>query len=224
MAKVPIRHGIGCLVVAPTRELAQQIYEEAVKLTSTHTNFRVTCVVGGTNIAQDRRRLAKGTDILVATPGRCKDHLENSPGFKEKFQKAPNGDGLSVLVLDEADRMLDMGFQPDIKTILTYLPEDRQTLLYSATVTKELQEVVHLAFTQETHNFVNCTGDDNEVHDHVDQNWVVTPLHEQLSTVAKYLGTQMKNPNFKVRKKCMRMMDIQFEPATKRFACQINRR
>lgn len=202
LCKLPERKGVGCLVVAPTRELAQQICDEALKLTSTRKGFNVVCVVGGTNIGGDRNRLKAGADIVVATPGRCKDHLESTPGFKEKFLHNAPGNGLSVLVLDEADRMLDMGFQPDIKAILSYLPSARQTLLFSATVPEQLHEVVHLAFTQKSHQFVNCVGDDNEVHEHVEQNWIVVPMEDQLSTVARYIGCQMKVPNYKVRHKC----------------------
>ena len=85
-------------------------------------------MVGGTNEKKDVTQMNKGIDILVATPGRLEDHLKNTSGFRERCKK------VKVLVLDEADQMLEMGFRKVIDKIITFLPKERQTLLFSATV------------------------------------------------------------------------------------------
>ena len=132
---------IGILIISPTRELAQQILEEAKTLAS-FLRVRVDCCIGGTNINGERGRF-KGRDglpaldILVATPGRCVDHIETSPGFPEALGRA------QVLILDEADRLLDMGFEKEITRIQGTLPKGRQTFLFSATVPEPVKSVAH---------------------------------------------------------------------------------
>ena len=116
--------GLHTLVLCPTRELAQQVAEDGRTLTK-HTELWVGEVVGGMPMRPQIRDLAAGFDILVATPGRLFDHMER--GNVDLSQ-------VKVLVLDEADRMLDMGFRPQIEAILERLPKERQTLLFSATM------------------------------------------------------------------------------------------
>ena len=112
------------LVLAPTRELAAQIDGHFRELAA-HTRLRSAAVVGGTAMGPQRQAFQRNVDVLVATPGRLLDHMQYPYG---RFP------GLEVLVLDEADRMLDMGFLPSIRRILTQLPKARQTLLFSATL------------------------------------------------------------------------------------------
>lgn len=112
------------LVLAPTRELAIQIADEARAL-SRHTRLRVAPVYGGAGMEQQSKLLRTGVDLVVATPGRLLDHMQ---------RRNVRFDDLQILVLDEADRMLDMGFMPDITRILRRMPERRQTLLFSATM------------------------------------------------------------------------------------------
>src|SRR5262245_11370247 len=112
------------LVVTPTRELAQQIDDVCLGL-AYHTPLRVGLLVGGTGMARQEKALRSGAELLVATPGRLLDHMRQS---QARF------DELSTLVLDEADRMLDMGFLPDIRRIVARLPAREQTLLFSATM------------------------------------------------------------------------------------------
>ncbi|CAG0927375.1 ATP-dependent RNA helicase RhlE [Thermoflexales bacterium] len=119
------------LVVLPTRELALQVAEQAQQL-SRNTNLRVATVYGGVGYGPQEQALHKGVDIVIATPGRLLDHLE---------KRNVNFTSLQVLVLDEADRMLDIGFLPDIRRIMRQLPKERQTFLFSAT----LQPIVALA-------------------------------------------------------------------------------
>ena len=112
------------LVLAPTRELAVQIVDHLQEI-ALYTPLKSAAVYGGVSPVPQERAFRKGVDVLVATPGRLLDHLRN------KYARL---DGISHLVLDEADRMLDMGFLPDIRRILGYLPERRQTLFFSATL------------------------------------------------------------------------------------------
>jgi len=112
------------LVLVPTRELALQV-KQSLATYSVPANLRVAVVFGGVSFHAQRQELRRGTDIIVATPGRLIDHLD---------QGTVRLDGIRVLVLDEADRMLDMGFLPPLRRILTELPAERQTLLFSATL------------------------------------------------------------------------------------------
>ncbi|MFD2179680.1 DEAD/DEAH box helicase [Veronia pacifica] len=122
---------IRALILTPTRELAAQILDNA-KGYSRYTNVRSTVVFGGVKINPQMMALRKGTDILVATPGRLLDlYQQNAVKFSQ----------LETLVLDEADRMLDMGFYRDIKKILDLLPKQRQNLLFSATFSDEIREL-----------------------------------------------------------------------------------
>ena len=120
--------GTRALVLAPTRELAVQIEDQVQGLTY-HTTVSSVAVYGGVPMDQQERALKAGVDIVVATPGRLMDHMRHD---------SINFSSLEVLVLDEADRMLDMGFWPDVQRILTALPPSRQTLLFSATMAGEV--------------------------------------------------------------------------------------
>ncbi len=127
----PARHPVRALILAPTRELAIQV-EESVKTYSRHVPLRSTVVFGGVDIKTQKPALMQGVEVLVATPGRLLDHVESKNLMLNQVQ---------VLVLDEADRMLDMGFMPDLKRILTLLPKQRQTLLFSATFSDDIRKL-----------------------------------------------------------------------------------
>ncbi|MCP5279571.1 MAG: DEAD/DEAH box helicase [Thiobacillus sp.] len=119
----PARHPVRALVLAPTRELALQVHESVVAY-SKHLPLRGTVVFGGVDMKPQEAALKAGLEVLVATPGRLLDHAGSKSVQLSQVQ---------FLVLDEADRMLDMGFLPDLKRILDLLPKQRQTLLFSAT-------------------------------------------------------------------------------------------
>lgn len=121
------------LIVAPTRELAQQIHD-AIEALSQGTGLRSMTLYGGTNINSQLKKLESGVEIVVACPGRLLDHVQ---------QKTINLSRVEVLVLDEADQMLDMGFLPSIRRILTHLPKMRQTLLFSATMGYAIDELAY---------------------------------------------------------------------------------
>ncbi|MBO9354019.1 DEAD/DEAH box helicase [Bordetella petrii] len=127
----PARHPVRTLILTPTRELADQVYE-SVKRYSKHTPLRSAVVFGGVDIGPQKDALRRGCEILVATPGRLLDHVE---------QKTVNLGQVGILVLDEADRMLDMGFLPDLDRIVRLLPAQRQGLLFSATFSNEIRKL-----------------------------------------------------------------------------------
>ncbi|MBI1989315.1 MAG: DEAD/DEAH box helicase [Betaproteobacteria bacterium] len=127
----PARHPIRALILTPTRELAAQV-EESVRGYGKYLALRSTVVFGGVDIDPQIKMLRGGVEILVATPGRLLDHVH---------QKTVNLSRVEILVLDEADRMLDMGFMPDIKRILALLPRERQNLMFSATFSDEIKRL-----------------------------------------------------------------------------------
>ncbi|MDF0678958.1 MAG: DEAD/DEAH box helicase, partial [Nitrosomonas sp.] len=134
----PARHPVRTLIMAPTRELAMQI-DESVRKYGKYLALRTTVVFGGINIEPQIAALQAGVEILVATPGRLLDLVE---------QKAVNFSKTEILVLDEADRMLDMGFYDDIMFIINHLPARRQNLLFSATMPSKIRELAKRILTQ----------------------------------------------------------------------------
>ena len=127
----PARHPVRVLVLTPTRELADQVNENLVKYAS-ETPLRVGVVYGGVDMKPQTEQLRRGVEVLTATPGRLLDHVES---------KSVTLSRVEVVVLDEADRMLDMGFLPDISRILNLLPKTRQSLMFSATFSPEIKKL-----------------------------------------------------------------------------------
>ncbi len=127
----PARHPVRALVLCPTRELAVQVADNA-QTYAKHTPIRTAVVFGGVDIKTQTPAVRAGVELLIATPGRLLDHLE---------QRNVNLNQVQYLVLDEADRMLDMGFLPDLQRILNLLPKQRQTLLFSATFSGEIRKL-----------------------------------------------------------------------------------
>ncbi len=129
----PARHPVRALVLLPTRELADQVAQQ-VKLYAKYTNLRSAVVFGGMDMKPQTLELKKGVEILVATPGRLLDHIEAKNAVLNQVE---------YVVLDEADRMLDIGFLPDLQRILSYLPKQRTTLLFSATFSSEIKRLAN---------------------------------------------------------------------------------
>jgi ATP-dependent RNA helicase RhlE len=127
----PARHPVRALVLAPTRELADQVAAN-VKAYAKHTQLRSLVVFGGIDMKPQTLELKKGVEVLIATPGRLLDHIEAKHCVLNQVE---------YVVLDEADRMLDIGFLPDLQRILAYLPRQRQTLLFSATFSPEIKKL-----------------------------------------------------------------------------------
>ena len=127
----PARHPVRALVLLPTRELADQVAQQ-VKLYAKYTQLRSTVVFGGIDMKPQTLELKRGVEVLVATPGRLLDHIEAKNAVLNQVE---------YVVLDEADRMLDIGFLPDLQRILSYLPKQRTTLLFSATFSPEIKRL-----------------------------------------------------------------------------------
>lgn len=192
----PGREGIGILVVSPTRELAQQIGEEARMLLSFLKGVSLQIVVGGTPLGRDLAQVRRSgvPTVLVATPGRLLDHLGNpESGFLQGVQ------ALDVLVLDEADRLLDMGFAPDLRRVFQVLPDVscRQTLLFSATMPNDVANMARMALKRD-YQVVDCVGEEENTHLHVAQSVLVTPIEEQMTALGVLLMECMKVPDYKI--------------------------
>ncbi|KAF2267752.1 ATP-dependent RNA helicase HAS1 [Lojkania enalia] len=130
------RNGTGVIVVSPTRELALQIFGVARELLERHSQtFGI--VIGGANRRAEAEKLAKGVNLLIATPGRLLDHLHNTQGFIFK--------NLKSLIIDEADRILEVGFEDEMRSIIKILPKDRQTMLFSATQTTKVEDLARIS-------------------------------------------------------------------------------
>ena len=127
----PARHPVRALVLLPTRELADQVAQQ-IALYAKYTKLRSTVVFGGMDMKPQTIELKKGVEVLVATPGRLLDHIEAKNAVLNQVE---------YVVLDEADRMLDIGFLPDLQRILSYLPKQRTTLLFSATFSPEIKRL-----------------------------------------------------------------------------------
>jgi superfamily II DNA/RNA helicase len=127
----PARHPVRALVLAPTRELADQVAQN-IKAYAKHSALRVAVVFGGIDMKPQTLELKNGVEVLIATPGRLLDHIEAKNCVLNQVE---------YVVLDEADRMLDIGFLPDLQRILSYLPKQRQTLLFSATFSPEIRRL-----------------------------------------------------------------------------------
>src|SRR5256885_379116 len=130
-----VKHVLRALILVPTRELAEQVSQSA-KVYGRHLDVSAAAVYGGVGMEPQTRALSRGVDIVVATPGRLLDHMER--GHVDYSR-------LEVLVLDKADRMLDMGFAPDVNRILRALPHKRQTMLFSATISPEVDALARKA-------------------------------------------------------------------------------
>jgi len=129
----PARHPVRALVLVPTRELAVQVADN-VKAYAKHTPLRATVVFGGMDMKPQTETLRRGVEIVIATPGRLLDHVE---------QKNISLGQVQMLVMDEADRMLDMGFLPDLQRIINLLPKQRQNLMFSATFSPEIKKLAN---------------------------------------------------------------------------------
>ena len=176
--------GTSIMVISPTRELANQIADEAQKLVSAYP-FKVHCMVGGDSkrrqiLNLERRRC----DIVVATPGRLQDMLSSVHNFKKMCQN------LKVLVLDEADQLLDMGFKAELQRILNQIPEKRQTMLYSATISREIRENLGKFALSPNYDLIDTVGkDDVNTNINVKQSAVIAPYQNQCALIRDCLET-----------------------------------
>lgn len=186
--------GVGAIVLSPTRELAGQTFAVLRKIGKFH-KFSAGLIIGGqnknrkaeqNNDFQREQQSIPTTNILICTPGRLLQHLEQTPYF--------NVDAVQMLVLDEADRILDMGFRDQLVRILDYLPTQRQTLLFSATQTKDVKHLATLSINRKTVEYVGVHDQDDVVTpDQLKQSYVVVPIEHKLNCVYSFLKAHLKS-------------------------------
>ncbi|CAH9144342.1 unnamed protein product [Cuscuta epithymum] len=181
------------LILCPTRELASQIAAETNVLLKYHENIGVQTLVGGTRFKVDQKRLETyPSQIIVATPGRLLDHIENKSGFSTRLMR------LRMLILDEADHLLDLGFRKDIEKIVDCLPRQRQSLLFSATVPKEVRRISQLVLKRE-HAYIDTVGLGLETNTKVNQFYLVAPHEQHFQTVHQLLSSHiLEEPDYKI--------------------------
>lgn len=175
--------GLGAMIISPTRELAIQIFDVLVKIGRKGHLFAAGLVIGGKSLQEERDALVR-MNIVVCTPGRILQHLSQTAMF--------NVDNLKMLVLDEADRILDMGFQRDVDAIVEYLPTDRQTLLFSATQTKKVGDLARLSL-KDPEYISTSEAAESATPKTLQQNYIVTPLSEKLDTLWSFIQSTKKS-------------------------------
>uniref|UniRef100_A0A0N5AAA1 ATP-dependent RNA helicase n=1 Tax=Syphacia muris TaxID=451379 RepID=A0A0N5AAA1_9BILA len=178
-----IRNGTGVIIVSPTRELSMQTYGVLCELLEKHPSFTHGLVMGGANRQTEVQKLMKGVNFLVATPGRLLDHLQNTDDFMVK--------NLKCLIIDEADRILDIGFELEMQHILRILPKKRQTMLFSATVTPKVDELIKAALHTEPLRVGIKNADDSELDvatvSGLQQGYVICPSEKRLLLLFTFL-------------------------------------
>ncbi|KXJ86217.1 P-loop containing nucleoside triphosphate hydrolase protein [Microdochium bolleyi] len=174
--------GLGALVIAPTRELAVQIFEVLRKIGRYHS-FSAGLVIGGKNLREEADRLGR-MNILVCTPGRMLQHLDQTAGM--------DVDNLQILVLDEADRIMDMGFQSAVDALVEHLPKSRQTMLFSATQSKKVSDLARLSLKDPEYVSVHEAAA-SATPSTLSQHYLVTPLHDKMDTLFGFIKANLKS-------------------------------
>merc|ERR1719354_965058 len=146
------RNGTGAIIISPTRELAMQIYGVARDIYSNGKHSQTYgLIMGGANRRTEAERLVKGVNLIIATPGRLLDHLQNTKGFTFR--------NLLAFVMDEADRILEQGFEDDLRQILKLLPKERQTMLFSATQTRKVEDIARVSLNPKNTVYVEVPSE-----------------------------------------------------------------
>ena len=174
--------GLGALVISPTRELAIQIFEVLRKIGPYHT-FSAGLVIGGKDLKQEKDRLSR-MNILIATPGRLLQHMDQTLGFDTS--------NLQILVLDEADRILDMGFSRTLNAIVENLPRDRQTMLFSATQTKRVKDLARLSLQDPEYVAVREPENEGSTPKGLEQHYMLVELEKKLDLLFSFIRTHTK--------------------------------
>ncbi|KAK0220932.1 P-loop containing nucleoside triphosphate hydrolase protein [Armillaria nabsnona] len=178
--------GLGALIISPTRELAVQIFDVLRSIGGYHS-FSAGLVIGGKNLKDERDRLSR-MNILVATPGRLLQHMDQTFGFES--------DNLQVLVLDEADRILDMGFSRTLSALLAHLPKSRQTLLFSATQTQSVSDLARLSLKDPVYVGIHdAEGASNSMAtpENLSQHYLVCTLDQKLSLLWSFIKSHLQS-------------------------------
>ncbi|KAL9649050.1 hypothetical protein ABK040_008427 [Willaertia magna] len=175
--------GLGALILAPTADLATQIFE-VLKLVGRFHHFSGGLLVGGAkNLKEEREQVTK-MNILVATPGRLLQHMDETPNF--------NCMNLQILVLDEADRLLEMGFKNDINAILEGLPKKRQTLLFSATQTRDIKDLARLSLSKKNTEYISI-HDDEVIPKKLIQQYIECELEDKIDILFSFIKSHLNN-------------------------------
>ena len=175
--------GLAAVIITPTRELALQIFE-VLRIVGKKHSFSAGLITGGRKDFEGEQERIPGMNILVATPGRFLQHLEQTPGF--------DASQVMVLVLDEADRILDMGFKAQLDSIVEYLPRHRQTMLFSATQTKSVKDLARLSLNNPEYLAVHAEADEVTPKQLI-QNYIVCKLPEKLDVLFSFIKTHLKS-------------------------------
>jgi ATP-dependent RNA helicase MSS116 len=194
------KEGIRVLIISPTRELAAQIDKSAAMLVARHRGLSHNVFYGGVSKQRDIRDLERNLpSILTCTPGRLQDHLDSSYVGRTPFRDLMNT--VDVLILDEMDRLLDMGFRDAIQNILQYIPRERQTLLFSATVPKEVKQMINFCIKPDFIH-VDCINDEDpstQTVNTVEQTHLILPKDKLVTGVVQTVLHVMKtNENHKI--------------------------
>jgi len=181
-ARWNVEDALGGLVICPTRELATQIFEVLRKV-GVHHRFSAGLIMGGKKMDGEKKRIL-GMNILVATPGRLLAHMEETYGF--------HADNLQILILDEADRILDMGFQHQIESIMENLPSSRQTLLFSATLSKSVSKLARLSLNRP--QYIKCLEetDAKPTPKKLIESYIVTKEEDKFNFLWTFIRTHVK--------------------------------
>ncbi|CAM9735503.1 unnamed protein product, partial [Ectocarpus fasciculatus] len=178
-----IDDGLAGIIITPTRELALQIFE-VIRSAGKKHSFSAGLVTGGKKEFKEEQLRVVRMNILVATPGRLLQHLEQTAGFEAS--------NVQILVLDEADRILDMGFKAQLDGILQYLPRDRQTLLFSATQTKSVKDLARLSLRSPEYLAVHAE-DSSVTPLKLHQNYIVCNLQDKLDVLFSFIKSHLKS-------------------------------
>lgn len=188
------RNGTGIIIISPTRELSMQTFGVLKELMA-HHNHTYGLIMGGANRTVEAEKLAKGINIVVATPGRLLDHLQNTGDFLYK--------NLQCLIIDEVDRILEIGFEEDLKQIINLLPKRRQTMLFSATQTDKIDALTKLALKRAP---IYVGVDDNKETATVtglEQGYIVCPSEKRLLVLFTFLKKNRKKKVMVFFSSCM---------------------
>lgn len=185
-AKFTNKNGTGIIVISPTRELAMQIFGVLKELCEYGKHSQTFgLIMGGANRKTEAEKLVKGVNIIICTPGRLLDHLQSTKGF--------NFRNLLALVIDEADRILEQGFEDDLRAILKILPKERQTMLFSATQTKKVEDLARLSINIENSVFCDIPSDTNlATADGLEQGYVTCPSDQRFLLLFTFLKKNKK--------------------------------
>ncbi|XP_031614462.1 ATP-dependent RNA helicase DDX18 [Oreochromis aureus] len=188
------RNGTGVIILSPTRELAMQTYG-VLKELMTHHVHTYGLIMGGSNRSAEAQKLANGVNIVVATPGRLLDHLQNTPGFMYK--------NLQCLIIDEADRILEVGFEEELKQIIKLLPKRRQTMLFSATQTRKVEDLARISLKKEPLYVGVDDNKDKATVDGLEQGYVVCPSEKRFLLLFTFLKKNRKKKLMVFFSSCM---------------------